>query len=135
MMQNVRLGSVCLVGAGPGDPELMTLKGVNRLGAADVVVYDELVAKEQLERFALQARWIGVGKRKGCHLWKQEAINALLVSLAEAGHSVVRLKGGILVSSVALKKNASPSPKRVFPAKSSPVFPILPPHLRRRASS
>ena len=87
-------GSVSLVGAGPGDPELLTLKGAARLRQADVVVHDDLVATEIIEVHAPSARRINVGKRKGAHLMKQDEINALLVSLAEAGHRVVRLKGG-----------------------------------------
>lgn len=84
---------VTLVGAGPGDPELISLKGVRALQRADVVLYDALVHPEILH-YAPSAEKIYVGKRAGKHSFRQEEINALLVSKAyESGH-VVRLKGG-----------------------------------------
>ena len=87
-------GKVYLVGAGPGDPELITLKGLNCLRAADVVVYDRLVSPLLLEEASSQARRVFVGKGPGCHSMKQEEINALLIKYAQQGHLVVRLKGG-----------------------------------------
>ncbi len=82
-----------VLGAGPGDPELMTLKGVKALGQANVVLYDALVNRELLE-YAAKATHIFVGKRKGFHKYSQDEINELIVSNAyEHGH-VVRLKGG-----------------------------------------
>ena len=82
-----------LVGAGPGDPELITVKGIKALRMADVVLYDALVSEELLE-YASRAEKIFVGKRRGIHRFSQEEINALIVSKAlESGH-VVRLKGG-----------------------------------------
>ncbi|OLB39714.1 MAG: uroporphyrinogen-III C-methyltransferase [Ktedonobacter sp. 13_2_20CM_53_11] len=83
-----------MVGAGPGDPELITLKGLNCLRAADVVVYDRLVSPLLLEEASSQARRVFVGKGPGCHSMKQEEINALLIKYAQQGHLVVRLKGG-----------------------------------------
>jgi uroporphyrinogen III methyltransferase/synthase len=87
-------GVVALVGAGPGDPELITLKGARLLGEADVVIYDRLVAPELLASARSAAERIYVGKEPGAGAMKQEDINALLVSRALEGHAVVRLKGG-----------------------------------------
>ena len=82
-----------VVGAGPGDVELITLKGVKALASADVVLYDALVSQELLEH-APRAEKIFVGKRKGCSAYGQEQINELLVQRAGLGLHVVRLKGG-----------------------------------------
>jgi len=82
-----------VVGAGPGDPELITIKAVNTLKTANVVLYDALINRELLE-YAPQAEHIFVGKRKDKHRFPQEEINELIVKYAlERGH-VVRLKGG-----------------------------------------
>ncbi|MBW2385055.1 MAG: uroporphyrinogen-III C-methyltransferase [Deltaproteobacteria bacterium] len=85
-------GFVSLVGAGPGDPELITLRGWRALQSADVVVYDALVEPALLRE--VSAPLIDAGKRCGRHGMSQEAICALLVELALAGKRVVRLKGG-----------------------------------------
>jgi uroporphyrin-III C-methyltransferase len=87
-------GVVHLVGAGPGDPELMTLKGARVLGAADVVVYDRLVEPRVLDMAAPGAERIFAGKRRDNHFMRQVEINALLVNRAWRGQRVVRLKGG-----------------------------------------
>lgn len=87
-------GMVHIVGGGPGDPELLTLKAVKRLGAADAVVYDRLVAPEVLAYAAPGAERFYVGKARGAHSVPQREINALLVRLAHEGKRVVRLKGG-----------------------------------------
>jgi uroporphyrin-III C-methyltransferase/precorrin-2 dehydrogenase/sirohydrochlorin ferrochelatase len=84
---------VSLVGAGPGDPELLTLKAIRRIEAADAIVYDRLVATSLLE-FAPTARTFYVGKARDRHALPQDEINALLVRLARQGERVVRLKGG-----------------------------------------
>src|SRR4051812_49660723 len=84
---------VYLVGAGPGDPGLLTVRGRNLLERADVVVYDYL-SNPQLLRHAPQAKAIYVGKKAAAHSFTQDEINALLVEQARQGHRVVRLKGG-----------------------------------------
>ena len=86
-------GHVSLVGAGPGDPELLTRRAIQRLRCADVVLYDALVDEKVLS-FARRARRIFVGKRAGRPAVHQGFINALLVRHARAGERVVRLKGG-----------------------------------------
>ncbi|MEQ1803817.1 MAG: uroporphyrinogen-III C-methyltransferase [Burkholderiaceae bacterium] len=85
---------VTLVGAGPGDPELLTLKAAKALRAARLVLYDHLVGKEVLELVPRRAARIYVGKQAGRHALTQEAIIELMVSLARAGTPVLRLKGG-----------------------------------------
>jgi len=90
----MRDGVVFLVGAGPGDPGLITLKGLEALRAADVVVYDALANPRLLREARPDAEMIGVGKRGGCHTMKQEEINALLVAKGLEGKRVCRLKGG-----------------------------------------
>src|SRR5919202_1888980 len=87
-------GVVSLVGAGPGDPELMTLRAVQRLQAADVVVHDRLVAPAILDFAASSAERVDVGKTPGGGGASQAQINALLVDLGRQGRRVVRLKGG-----------------------------------------
>ena len=90
-----RRGRVLLVGAGPGDPELITVRGAKALGSADVVLYDELATEELLGIAPDRARLVNVGKRgHESPTRTQEDINALLVREASAGHLVVRLKGG-----------------------------------------
>ncbi len=85
---------VYLIGAGPGDPELMTLKGLRCLRAADVVLYDRLISPLLLDEARPGADMIYVGKGPGCHTLPQEQINALLISYARQGRTVARLKGG-----------------------------------------
>lgn len=89
-----RIGKVFLVGAGPGDPELITVKGQRCLGAADAILYDELANRELLELAAASAQLIYVGKQPGRHCTDQRAIEALLIDHARQGQVVVRLKGG-----------------------------------------
>lgn len=88
------MGQVFLVGAGPGDGGLMTLRGRELLERADVVVYDALVGTEALAMIPPDARCVNVGKRAGRHTMGQEEIDRLLLEEAQAGHTVVRLKGG-----------------------------------------
>jgi uroporphyrin-III C-methyltransferase len=89
----VRVGTVALVGAGPGDPGLMTVRGLELLRRAQVVVYDRLVDPRLLDE-APRARRIYAGKASGYHALPQERINALLIMHARCGRRVVRLKGG-----------------------------------------
>ncbi len=91
---SVAQGSVALVGAGPGDPELITLKALRVLQAADVVLYDDLVAPQIIGMARREAEKIAVGKRGYRPSCKQDDIVAQLVMLAQAGKRVVRLKGG-----------------------------------------
>jgi uroporphyrin-III C-methyltransferase/precorrin-2 dehydrogenase/sirohydrochlorin ferrochelatase len=88
------IGRVTLVGAGPGDAELLTLKAVRALQAADVILFDDLVSDEVLELARREAKRLLVGKRGGRTSCKQEDINAMMISLAKAGKRVVRLKSG-----------------------------------------
>ena len=92
--EGVDNGTVYLVGAGPGDPRLITLLGLDRLRRADVVVYDRLVSPQLLDEAPPRAERIFVGKAPGDHSYRQEEINALLIHHAQAGRTVVRLKGG-----------------------------------------
>lgn len=87
-------GKVFLIGAGPGDPELMTLRAARMLSEADVVVHDRLVSAEILALSPKTARMIAVGKAPNCHTVPQDRINQILVEQATAGHVVARLKGG-----------------------------------------
>ena len=89
-----RTGSVTLVGAGPGDAELLTLKAMRALQAADVILFDDLVSSEVLELARREAKRMLVGKRGGRESCRQEDINDMMVSLAKAGKRVVRLKSG-----------------------------------------
>ena len=86
-------GHVSLVGAGPGDPGLLTRKAIARLRAADIVLYDALINRRIL-RYARHAQKFFVGKRANRHAMTQEAINALMIRSARRGRAVVRLKGG-----------------------------------------
>jgi len=87
-------GSVVLVGAGPGDPGLLTLRGLRALNEADVILHDRLVSAEVLELARRDAERIEVGKQAGNHHATQDEIHALLLEHARAGRRVVRLKGG-----------------------------------------
>jgi uroporphyrin-III C-methyltransferase/precorrin-2 dehydrogenase/sirohydrochlorin ferrochelatase len=88
------VGRVFLVGAGPGDPDLLTLRAARLLAQADVVVYDHLVGEGVLELINAQAERIYVGKERSNHSMAQDDINALLLRQARLGRQVVRLKGG-----------------------------------------
>lgn len=93
-MDTTQPGTVYLIGAGPGDPGLLTVKGLRCLQAADVVVYDYLVDEAIVRQGRADAEYIYVGKRAGQHTLEQDEINALLVEHARAGRTVARLKGG-----------------------------------------
>ncbi len=83
-----------VVGAGPGDVELITLKAIKAIEAANVILYDALINEELLEYASADAELIFVGKRKGCYAFQQEQINELIVAKAKEKGHVVRLKGG-----------------------------------------
>jgi uroporphyrinogen III methyltransferase/synthase len=87
-------GTVCLVGGGPGDSSLISVRGAVRLTQADVVLHDKLVGPELLELVRPDAERIFVGKWRGTHVWTQDEINQALADHARAGKRVVRLKGG-----------------------------------------
>ncbi|MBP1225250.1 uroporphyrinogen-III C-methyltransferase [Flavobacterium sp. 1355] len=92
-MRNLKTPKLTIVGAGPGDVELITMKAIKALQNADVVLYDALVNEELLE-YAANAEIVFVGKRLGCHAYTQDQINDLIVSMAKKHGHVVRLKGG-----------------------------------------
>lgn len=94
MPASAQPGRVTLVGAGPGDPELLTLKAVRALQSADVILYDDLVSDEVLDLARREARRMLVGKRGGRVSCRQEDINDTMVQLARLGRHVVRLKSG-----------------------------------------
>ncbi len=90
----MKTGKVYLVGAGPGDPGLMTVRGLELLRRAQVIVYDQLVNPDFLDESSPSASKIFVGKRAGRHCIGQSEINSVLIAYARAGKEVVRLKGG-----------------------------------------
>ena len=92
-MGSLKTPKLTIVGAGPGDVELITMKAIKALQNADVVLYDALVNEELLE-YAANAEIVFVGKRLGCHAYTQNQINDLIVSMAKTHGHVVRLKGG-----------------------------------------
>lgn len=93
-MSEARMGKVFLVGAGPGDPELLTIKAARAIASADVILIDDLVNSLVLQHARSDARIVHVGKRGGCKSTPQAFIERLMVSEAVAGNTVVRLKGG-----------------------------------------
>lgn len=94
MTAHVAAGRVWLVGAGPGDPDLLTLKALRALASADVILYDQLVSREVLALVPAHVQRIGVGKKGHGPSCRQDDINRLMVALALAGRRVVRLKAG-----------------------------------------
>lgn len=94
MNSRPRNGKVYLVGAGPGDPGLLTIKGLEKLKLADVVVYDRLINDDLLSYCKADCERIFVGKESGYHPIEQEQISEIMTRKAELGLTVVRLKGG-----------------------------------------
>ncbi len=91
---SLKIPKLTVVGAGPGDIDLITLKALKAIESADVVLYDALINEVLLEYASSRAELIFVGKRKGCYAFQQEQINELIVSKAKSFGHVVRLKGG-----------------------------------------
>ena len=93
-MENIVSGIVYLVGAGPGDPELLTLKALRLIRSCNVLVHDALIPFEILQEANSECEVFYVGKRAGCNSFLQSEINSLILKLAKQGKDVVRLKGG-----------------------------------------
>ncbi|MEO9965741.1 MAG: uroporphyrinogen-III C-methyltransferase [Reichenbachiella sp.] len=93
-MNNSKTPKLTLVGAGPGDPDLITLKGINAIKSANVVLYDALANEELLDYCSPETKKIFVGKRAGLHHYQQHVINQMIVNHAKKYGHVVRLKGG-----------------------------------------
>ncbi len=93
-MKNRRTPKLTIVGAGPGDSDLITLKAIKALKVADVILYDALINEDLLNYASHEVELIFVGKRKGCSAYQQDQINELIVSRAKSHGHVVRLKGG-----------------------------------------
>lgn len=91
---SIKIPKLTVVGAGPGDVDLITIKAIKAIESADVILYDALINEELLKYASKNAEIIFVGKRKGCYAFQQEQINELIVAKAKEKGHVVRLKGG-----------------------------------------
>ena len=91
---NIKTPKLTVVGAGPGDIDLITIKAIKAIESADVILYDALINEELLKYASKDVEIIFVGKRKGCYAFQQEQINELIVVKAKEKGHVVRLKGG-----------------------------------------
>lgn len=94
MHNPTKIPKLTVVGAGPGDPELITLKAIKAIKDADVIMYDALINEDLLDYATPKTELIFVGKRKGCYAYQQDQINELIVARAKSHGHVVRLKGG-----------------------------------------
>jgi len=93
-MKAMKIPKLTVVGAGPGDPDLITIKAIKAIESADVILYDALINVALLDYASADAELIFVGKRKGCYAYQQDQINDLIVTRAKSHGHVVRLKGG-----------------------------------------
>ncbi len=93
-MKHSIIPKLTVVGAGPGDPDLITLKAIKALESANVILYDALINEDLLNYASYEAETIFVGKRTGCYAYQQDQINELIVSRAKSNGHVVRLTGG-----------------------------------------
>lgn len=114
-------GMVTLVGAGPGDPGLLTRKGLEALEKAEVVVYDRLVAPEILALIPEKAEAIDVGKQASRHPVPQDEINRILLRKAQEGKNVVRLKGETPFSSAVAARSWSCWRSKASPSRRCPA--------------
>lgn len=92
--QEQQAGKVYLIGAGPGDPDLITVKGLRYLRTADIILYDRLISPDLLHEARAEAELVYVGKDSGYHIMPQDQINATIINYARQGKTVARLKGG-----------------------------------------
>lgn len=142
--QKLQSGKVYLIGAGPGDTGLITMKGIEALKEADVVVYDHLASASLLNETKDAAEWIDAGKFAGNHRMKQSEIEQLLIEKAMAGHVVARLKGGdpfifgrggeeaLALTAAGIDYEVIPGVSSVY---SAPAYAGIPITHRRKASS
>ena len=112
-----RVGKVYLVGAGPGDPELITLRGLRLIETADVILYDNLAPTTLLSRAPVAAVTLYVGKKRARHAYTQEQINQALIGYARQGKRVVGSRVVILTCSGAAARRLKPCIWRPFPSK------------------
>lgn len=116
------MGKVFIVGAGPGDPDLLTVKAMKAIQKADVILYDRLVNKEILQYAGEEADLIYCGKLPDFHIMKQDTINRFLVKYAKKGKTVVRLKGATRLFSAEEAKKRRLSRKTPFRLRSFPAL-------------
>lgn len=116
------MGKVFIVGAGPGDPDLLTVKAMKAIQKADVILYDRLVSKEILQYAGEEADLIYCGKLPDFHIMKQDTINHFLVKYAKKGKTVVRLKEATRLFSAAEAKKRRLSRKTPFRLRSFPAL-------------
>ena len=118
------MNKVYLVGAGPGDPDLITVKGRRILSAADSILYDHLAKDALLDLAPPGAERLYVGKKKSAHAFTQEEICAMLIERVRRGLNVVRLKGAIPSFSAAAARKLKRSPTPACRSKSCPASPL-----------
>jgi uroporphyrinogen III methyltransferase/synthase len=114
-------GTVYLVGAGPGDPGLATVRAAELIARADVILYDRLVSSRLLDSAGAGTELVYVGKEAGGHTMTQDEINRLLVAHAKEGRTVVRLRAAIRSCSAVAQRRRRRSPTPACPSRSSPA--------------